>query len=340
MLIAILAGCGDKPDPQVDDTTAEPVVEEPAGPTVDRKIVTLCYHSMAAESGSTYEVEIADFREQLQVLADEGYQSVLPSQIADYLEGKGDLPEKSVCITFDDGPETILTVSKPAMDEHGFVGAAFLIADPVGAAGNLSWEQVRELEAAGWEIGSHTSRHEKATRVSEEKCRAELEGSRETIREEIEGECAALAYPYGLYDASVIGHARDAGYRIAFSIDRGPADHTTDPMIVPRQMLVNGNSLNTFRGWLTQKKLHLEEIDPPVGEHVSTDATITATPADDDVPADGMEMSVNGSPVGYEADAESGKLTIDPELSEGANNLRINYYGSPRREVSWVIVAE
>ena len=33
-------------------------------------------------------------------------------------------------------------------------------------------------------------------------------------------------------------------------------------------------------------------------------------------------------------------LTIHPELAEGANNLRINYYGSPRHEVSWVIVAE
>lgn len=339
LLAAIMAGCGNEPEAELPDEAAESAIEGPKEPVSERKIVTLCYHSMAEESGSTYELSIADFEEQLQALADGGYESVLPAQIADYLEGKSDLPEKSVCITFDDGPESILTVSKPAMDEHGFVGAAFLIADAVGANGKLSWDQVRELESAGWEIGSHSACHEKPTKVDDDVCRMELAGSRETIREEIEGDCEALAYPFGLYDANVIEHTREAGYRIAFTIDRGPADQTTDPLLVPRQMLVNGNSLRTFRGWLAQEKLHLEDIDPPIGERVGTDATVTARLADEEVPADGLEMSVNGSPVSYEAD-EAGMLTIDPELNEGANNLRINYYGSPRHEVSWVIVAE
>lgn len=341
-LLAVIAGCGDRPEPMVEDEAGKPAetAEAPAGPTTERKVVTLCYHSMADESGSRYELAIADFKEQLQVLADEGYESVLPSQIADYLEGRGDLPEKAVCLSFDDGAESILTVSKSAMDEHGFVGAAFLIADSVGASGKLSWDQVRELEAAGWEIGSHTCTHEMLTRVGSDTCLAELEESRETIAGEVDGDCDALAYPNGLYDARAIENAREAGYRIAFTIDRGPADHTTDPMLVPRQMLVDGNSLKTFRGWLSQEKLHLEDIAPPIGERVSTNTTITARLADEDVPAGEMEMSVNGSPVSYDSDSATGELTIHPELNEGANNLRINYYGSPRREVSWVIVAE
>ncbi|MFP4249754.1 MAG: polysaccharide deacetylase family protein [Armatimonadota bacterium] len=342
-LLLVLGGC--RPDtapPEVDDEgeSAEASLEAPAEPVSERKIVTLCYHSMAAESGSTYEIETADFEEQLQALADDGYESVLPAQIADYLEGKADLPDRSVCITFDDGPESVLTVSKPLMDEHGFVGAAFLIADSIGAEGKLTWDQARELEAAGWEIGSHTSSHQKPTKVGAEALRAELEDSRATIAAEIEGECEALAYPFGLYDASVVEHTRDAGYRIAFTIDRGPADQTTDPMLVPRQMLVNGNSLNTFRGWLAQEKLHLEEIEPAVGERVGVDATVTARLGDEDVPVDGMEMSVNGAPISYEGNPETGELTIYPELNAGANNLRVNHYGSPRREMSWVIVAE
>ncbi|MFW5866951.1 MAG: polysaccharide deacetylase family protein [Armatimonadota bacterium] len=342
LVVGVFSGCRDEPDAAVDEAALEAEVhsETPAEPVAERKILSLCYHSMAAESGSTYELDTADFEEQLQALADDGYETVLPSQIADYLEGRSDLPEKSVCITFDDGPESVLTVSKPAMDEHGFVGAAFVISDSIGAEGKLSWEQVRELEAAGWEIGSHTARHEKPTKVDDETLRSELEGSRETIAAEIDGDCDALAYPFGLYDENVVEHTRDAGYRIAFTIDRGPADQTSDPMLVPRQMLVDGNSLNTFRGWLAAEKLHLEEITPPVGERVGTDAKITARLADDAVPIDGMEMSVNGSPVSYDGDSETGELTIDPELSEGANNLRINSYGSPRREVSWVIVAE
>ncbi len=343
MLMMLFAGCGEAPEPTAEvgpDPAEEVVTEVASGPTTDRKIVTLCYHAMADASGSTYEIAIADFKEQLAALAEEGYQSVLPSQIADYFEGKADLPEKAVCITFDDGPESVLTVSKPAMDAHGYVGAAFLIADSVGAGGNLTWDQVRELEAAGWEIGSHTACHEKATKVDDATCEAELAGSREKIAAEIEGDCSALAYPFGLYDASVIEHAREAGYRIAFTIDRGPADQTTDPMLVPRQMLVDGNSLKTFRGWLAQEKLHLEEITPAIGERMASGQTLTARLADEGVPAEGLEISINGSPVKNEAEAGSGMLSISPELDEGANNLRINYYGDPRREVSWVIVTE
>ena len=339
-MITTLAGCGNEPEPTDGAENVEAVAEVASGPTTDRKVVALCYHAMDDESGSTYELSIGDFKEQLQALADDGYESVLPSQIADYLEGKSDLPEKAVCITFDDGPESILSVSKPAMDAHGYVGAAFLIADSVGGEGLLSWDQVRELEAAGWEIGSHTCTHEMLTRVSTDTCVCELEDAREDIAAEIEGDCDAFAYPNGLYDADVAARARDAGYRIAFTIDRGPADQTTDAMFVPRQMLVDGNSLKTFGNWLSQEKLHLEELDPPVGERMSTDAGITARLADDDVPINGMEMSVNGSPIKYEGDSETGMLTITPELNEGANNLRINFYGSPRREVSWVIVAE
>ncbi len=339
-LAAGLFGCGDKPDPSVDED-GEAALEEPAAPTTERRVTVLCYHAMSDGAESFYDVPTEDFAEQLAMMDERGYESVLPSEIADYLEGRADLPEKAVCLTFDDGPESILTESKPLMDQYGYTGAAFLITDAVGASGNLSWDQVRELQAAGWEIGSHTCSHEKPTKIDAEKCVAELEDSKAAIDAEIEGECTAVAYPYGLYDASVIEHAREAGYRVAFTIDRGPADWTDDVLRLPRQMVVNGNSLSTFGRWLDQEKLHLEDVTPAIGERVSeAEPTITARLADESVPPDGIEASVNGKPVSCEGDSESGRITLFPELSEGANNLRLNYYGSPRREVSWVIAHE
>ncbi len=341
-LAVALSGCRGRTPEQGEIATAPGGgLQTAASPATQRSALVLCYHAMSPDAEATYDVPTADFAEQLQLVADEGYQSVTPSQIADYLAGRGDLPEKAVCITFDDGPESVLTVSKPMMDEHGFVGAVFLITDAVGGPGKLSWEQVRELEASGWEVGSHTASHVYPTRIDAEQCREEFEGSKRTIDDEIEGECAALAYPYGLYDDTVMSLARDAGYRIAFTIDRGPADWSDEPMRVPRQMVVNGNSLRTFRNWLAQSKLHLEDVDPPIGQRVRTDTpTITARLADEDVPVDGLEISRDGNPVSYDADVDERTITLSPELSEGANNLRVNYYGSPRREVSWLIIYE
>lgn len=341
--LVALVGCGRAPDEEFADAeTPAATVEQPApGPASERTVLVLCYHAMEPGAEGTCDVATEDFAEQLQAIADEGYESVLPGEIAGYLRGDNDLPEKSVCFTFDDGPESILMRSKPMLDEHGFTGAAFLITDSVGAEGKLSWQQVRELQQAGWEIGSHSVSHALPTKLTAEECRDEFEDSKAAIDAEIEGECTALAYPYGLYDSTVMTLAADAGYEIAFTIDRGPADWTDDAMRVPRQMVVNGNSLGTFRRWLAQEKLHLEDIDPAIGERVrSTEPEMTATVADEGVPPGELEISRDGNPVSYDADEQARTITFTPEVREGANNLRINYYGSPRREVSWVIVCE
>ncbi len=339
LLVAVMAGCRGAPGPAEEAGVIE-AQEAPAEPVSQRKVLVLCYHAMSPDAEGTFDVPTGDFAEQLKTIHEGGYESVLPSQIADYLEGRADLPEKAVCFGFDDGPESILTESKPLMDQHGYTGAAFLISDSVGGTGQLDWDQVRELEAAGWEIGSHTVSHARPTKIDRAECMEEFRGSKETIAANIDGECAALAYPYGLYDASVMECAREAGYRIAFTIDRGPADWSDDPMRVPRQMVVNGNSLRTLSTWLAQDKLHLEQIDPPIGERVSTTPTITAALADEDVTPGSVEISCDGNPVSCDAGADARTITFSPELREGANNIRLTYYGSPRREVSWLVVAE
>lgn len=339
-LPAAFVGCRGRGDEQGAEVVPPPE-EQPAGPTTQRSVLVLCYHAMAPGATSTYDVPSEDFAAQLKLIADQGYQSVTVDQIADYFDGKADLPEKAVCFTFDDGAESNLTVSKPLLDRHNFVGNVFLITDAVGAEGKLSWEQVAELAAAGWGVGSHTASHEYLTRVDAEAARAQLADSKAAIDEHLDGACTAVAYPYGLYDATVMNLAQEIGYRIAFSIDRGPADWTDDPRRVPRQMVVNGNSLKTFGNWLAQSKLHLDNVSPAIGARVATTApTITAVVTDADVPLDGIEITCDGKPVKYQSDPDTRTITLTPELSAGANNLRCTVYGSPRREVSWVIVCD
>ncbi len=339
MVFAVaIGGCRRGPDDgqaTAPDASPEIVVElEP------RTIPVFCYHKMSASSDSTYEVETGDFAEQLEAMSEAGFETVTPSQIADYFEGKGELPEKPVCITFDDGPESVLAVSKPLMDKYGYVGAAFLIADSVGGIGCMDWDDVAELEEAGWEIGSHSDTHIYPTRVSVEKCAAEYADSRETIREHINGDCAAIAYPYGLYDADTVQVTRDAGYRIGFTIDLGPADQTDDPLLVPREMLVNGNSMKTVRRWLGQEKLHLEDLDPPAGERFDTrEPTITARLADD-IPASEIEFTVAGNRADVSVGEDGESLTLKPKLAAGANIIRANYWGSTQRELSWVVICD
>lgn len=339
MIFAVaVGGCRRGPDDgQATTPDAGPEVVVELQP---RTIPVFCYHKMSEKSTSTYEVEIADFTEQLAAMNEAGFETVTPTQIADYLDGKGELPDKPACITFDDGAMSVLTVSKPLMDKYGYVGAAFLIAGSVGGHGNLDWDDVAELEEAGWEIGSHTVSHIYPTRVSIEKCAEEFASSRETIRDNIEGDCIAIAYPYGLYDDDTLDAVRDAGYRLGFTIDLGPADQTDDPLLIPREMLVNGNSMRTFRRWLGQDKIHLEDLDPPVGERVdSREPTITARLADD-IPASEIEFTVAGKRIEVSVGEDGTSLTLSPKLATGANIIRANYWGGTPRELSWLVICD
>jgi len=335
----MLAGCGRRPPGETETLTEGGQASEQQLP--QRTVPVFCYHKMSANPTGFYEVSTEDFKEQLQLLHDEGYESVTASQIADYLEGKADLPEKAVALTFDDGLKSVLTESKPLMDKHGFVGTAFLISESVGGKGHLTWEDVAELEKAGWEIGSHTVSHINPTKVSAEKLAEELAGSKATLEEHTASKVISLAYPYGNYDNDVMREVREAGYRIAFSIDRGPADQTDDPMRVPRQMVVKGNSMKTFTRWAHQEKLHFADLAPPIGTHVDTTGpTFTARLADEQVPVLEVELVAGDKAVKYQVGDDGRTITFTPDLAKGANIIRANYRGSPQREVSWIVICD
>ena len=67
------------------------------------QIPILCYHRFENNRpAGDYNVTIPVFKEQLKMLADSGYHTVLPDQLYDYLAKGGPLPPKPFMLTFDD----------------------------------------------------------------------------------------------------------------------------------------------------------------------------------------------------------------------------------------------
>lgn len=64
----------------------------------------------------------------------------------------------------------------------------------------LSWDQVRELDAAGVEIGAHTITHPALSRVRPERLRHEIAGSKERIEQELGHTIRSFCYPNGTAD--------------------------------------------------------------------------------------------------------------------------------------------
>jgi len=111
----------------------------------------------------------------------------------------------------------------------------------------LSWDEVRSMASAGVSFGGHTRRHPILTRVSPERARAEIEGCRDRLAEELDTSPLAFAYPnggHGDFDSGTVALLSGAGFELAFTLIPGPARHrevAAAPLAIRRVYLHQGD---------------------------------------------------------------------------------------------------
>lgn len=84
----------------------------------------------------------------------------------------------------------------------------------------MSWDALREMHAAGFEIGSHGVHHCMLAKLPPDQLEAELVGSKAAIERELGGPATLLSYPVGgdlAFDDRVMRATMAAGYRAACS---------------------------------------------------------------------------------------------------------------------------
>lgn len=150
----------------------------------------------------------------------------------------GELPARSVVVTFDDGYASTLR-AKPILDELGYPATVFpvlsfvesgepltwpgidqwLDGEHVAELQPLSWRQLEQLVDAGWEIGSHTVDHPLLPGLADDELEQELLQSRAGLSAKL-GSCDTIAYPYGDANERVASAAASAGYFAGCTLTR------------------------------------------------------------------------------------------------------------------------
>ena len=222
------------------------------GPLVNPLV--LMYHRVCADHAarrSEFVVSASTFRRQLRWLHDRGYWT---PRLSDVLRAGGRAPRRPgrpVLLTFDDGYADVLAHAVPALAEVGFVASLFPVLDPalrtnawdedpaLRGAPLLSARALREVEAAGLELGSHGLRHRWLTRCGDAELQDELVRSRALLASIAARPLPVLAYPYGDVDARVKRAARDAGYEAALAVNAGPLELAADPFEIRRQRVLD-----------------------------------------------------------------------------------------------------
>lgn len=195
-----------------------------------RDILVLCYHSVSPTWPAETSVTPQNLEAQLSDFVHRGYRG---ATLRDALTAPAD--RRTLVVTFDDAFRSVLSLAFPILDRLGLPGTVYVPTAypdsgmPLGWDGYdqwlgtkyehelacLSWDELRMLDASGWEIGSHTDSHPRLSTLDDISLRRELHVSREKCEREVNRSCYSFAYPYSDYDSRVVKATREAGYLMA-----------------------------------------------------------------------------------------------------------------------------
>jgi peptidoglycan/xylan/chitin deacetylase (PgdA/CDA1 family) len=219
------------------------------------QVPILCYHQIRDWSSSDsriakdYIVPVNNFRAQIKFLADNGYHTILPDQLYDYLLKGMPLPLKPIMISFDDTRLDQFTIGREEMNRYGFKGVFFIMTVSLGRPGYMTKEQVKQLADEGNIIGSHTWNHSNIKKYSGEDWTIQIDKPSQQL-EKITGKpIKYFAYPFGLWNKEAIEQLKQRGLKAAFQLSAKRDEN--DPQFTIRRMIVPGEwSTATLQKWI------------------------------------------------------------------------------------------
>lgn len=209
-----------------------------------KEVPILCYHQIReikasdSEMIKTYAVTPAAFAAQMKALSDNGFQTILPDQLREYLLYDGPLPPKPVMITFDDTREEQYRLGAAEMDKYGFKGVFFIMTVSINRPNYMSKEQIRRLSDSGHIVAAHTWDHHRVTKYEGMDWDEQLVKPKKKLESIIGKPVNYFAYPFGLWNPKAIPEIQNRGYGLAFTLSS--KRDTINPLFTIRRMIVSG----------------------------------------------------------------------------------------------------
>jgi peptidoglycan/xylan/chitin deacetylase (PgdA/CDA1 family) len=229
------------------------------------KAAVLLYHNIGIpslkEKHKGMFVFFAMFKFQMWYLKIAGYKVVSLDTIYDYIKTNSPFNqnenqnEKLVALTFDDGYLDFFEKAYPVLKSYKYPATVFLITEHVEKMSNwsnneslpkklLTWNQIKEMKEHDISFGSHTQNHLSLITLSKANIFKELNDSRKTLKKKL-GEANFFAYPFGAHNEVTYKEVVRAGYKGAFTSDRG-AVCTGDDVFKLKRLNISLNNLPLY----------------------------------------------------------------------------------------------
>ncbi|MHB0870784.1 MAG: polysaccharide deacetylase family protein [Chloroflexota bacterium] len=194
----------------------------------------------------------AEFEQHLRYLQSRGIATVSMDDLVLHLQGRTELPSRSVILSFDDGYADNHQYALPLLKRYGSKATFFIATGFTGQGDYMSWSNLMELVAAGMEIGGHTISHVDLARSSAAARERELVEPRRLLEGNLGVAVRVLSYPSGAHNEEVMAAARKAGYVAAVTTQHGAVHDRGKMMALARVRISGYDTLPGFRWKIEQ----------------------------------------------------------------------------------------
>ena len=176
-----------------------------------------------------YNVPPAEFAAQLDYLQAEGYTTITLKDFMYAVKGYRTLPEKPIVLTFDDGYADNYSTMLPILEAHNMTAVVFVIINELGQKNYLKFDELKDMQRRGLEIGSHTSDHLPLTELDKTEQRRQLRESKIYLEWSGLEPICSLSYPNGAFDSEIEQLLREENYLTAVTGEAGLNTLETNP---------------------------------------------------------------------------------------------------------------
>ena len=223
------------------------MIRYPITAQADAKVFTLCLHSFwGTPKNGIFDFSETQLADIVDTFINEGFTFITTE---DFLAEKV-VGTKNILLTIDDGNRSVYSAYKNVLQPRGIKPLLAIITGSVSVVPQtLTWEQVKELQADGCYIASHSVEHMHITPEAYRKDSGfflwELRKSKETLYEKLKTPVILYIYPYGAWIPEMQVLIPQEGYVLAFGVDSAPTflPLRNNPRLweLPRYMLTQKN---------------------------------------------------------------------------------------------------
>jgi peptidoglycan/xylan/chitin deacetylase (PgdA/CDA1 family) len=169
---------------------------------------------------SSLYVGVKEFQQQMTALKENGYTTITVATLAKALRDGAPLPPRPVIITFDTNKLGVYKKAYPILKQLGFTASLYLTVNFLDGKNVMTTQQIKELVAAGWEIGSKgMSGINLVDAMSRGTLGDEISGSRIELEKRLGTTVTSFSYPGGDSGGSeIIGRVQGWGYADAVGV--------------------------------------------------------------------------------------------------------------------------